>query len=220
LTFAFYSPSLNSRLWRSKMTSAISAASASPLLWELRTDGLSVFYGLPETMRLFHYFIPRLILQGRRIAILDGANRFDPLLIARYARERKLEPMEFNQHIRIARAFTCFQLTELLVRLPRLLETFPADMAIVTALPDLYFDQDIREREAVASLQRALQALQTAKRLPLPIAVFTDAASSISPRRRLFKNLIAQSDYVFRFRQADAGMVLTSEKSPPAILKA
>jgi hypothetical protein len=31
---------------------------------------------------------------------------------------------------------------------PRTLERFSADVLIVTALPDLYFDEDVRDREA------------------------------------------------------------------------
>jgi Rad51 len=194
----------------------------SPVAWELPEKGLGVFYGLPEAMCLFHYFLPHAILQGQRVLCLDGANRFDPLLIARFARERKLDPAEFGSNIRVARAFTCFQLTELLARLPRLLQTFPAQVAVVTALPDLYFDEDVREREAIASFQRALQALKAAERLSLPVAVFTDATSSHSPRRALFQNLVAQADQVVKFSAREnmnpgTSLVLTREKFVPAI---
>jgi hypothetical protein len=86
--------------------------------WALPPAGLAVFYGRPETPRLFHYFLPRLLAEGKRVLCLDGANRFDPLLIARLARQRGIVAAEFNRRIRVARAFTCFQLTELLVRVP------------------------------------------------------------------------------------------------------
>src|SRR5271168_4708545 len=174
----------------------LAPASTSP--WELPNSGLSVFYGRPETPRLFHYFLPRAILQGEQVMCLDGGNRFDPLLIARFARQRNLGSSEFGQHIRVARAFTCFQLTELLVRLPRLLRTFPAQLVIVTAFPELYFDEDVREREAMASFQRAFRALQ-AERLSAPVAVFTDVTSFRSSRRVMFQELIAQADQVLKF---------------------
>jgi hypothetical protein len=196
-------------------------ASVSAASWVLPKKGLSVFYGLPEALRLFHYFLPHAILQGKQVLCLDGANRFDPLLIARFARERRLKRADFSQKIRIARAFTCFQLTELLVRVPRLLQTFPAQIAIVTALPDLYFDEDVREHEAISSFRRALQALKVLECQSIPMAVFTDATSSSSPRRELFQHLIAQANQVMRFTtQEDSGLALTSEKSAPAILKA
>src|SRR5579863_10145354 len=136
------------------MTSLVKPAS-----WVLPFSGLSLFYGLPESPRLSHYFLPRALLQGRRVLYVDGANRFDPLFLGRMARQKGSEAAGFSERVRVARAFTCFQLTELLVRMPRLLEKFAADALIVTGLPELYFDEDVHEREAYVSFRRALTAL-------------------------------------------------------------
>jgi hypothetical protein len=167
--------------------------------WALPPAGLAVFYGRPETPRLFHYFLPRLLAEGKHVLCLDGANRFDPLLIARLARQRGSEVAEFNRRIRVARAFTCFQLTELLVRVPRLLETFAADALVVTALPDLYFDEDVRERDAGVAFRHALDALRALRPLPLGVAVFSDATSFETPRRAMFTQLAAQATELWRF---------------------
>src|SRR5690348_13386931 len=115
--------------------------------WVLSSRALTVFYGCPEMPRLSHYFLPRLLLAKKQVLYLDGANQISPLLLARFARERGVSPSSFNALIRVARAFTCFQLTELVRRVPKTLEKFSADALIVTALPDLYFDEDVRERE-------------------------------------------------------------------------
>ncbi len=167
--------------------------------WTLPPSGLAVFYGRPETPRLFHYFLPRLLAEGKQVLCLDGANRFDPLLIARLARQRGREVAEFNRRIRVARAFTCFQLTELLVRVPRLLEKFAADALVVTALPDLYFDEDVRERDAGVAFRHALEALRALRPLPLGVAVFSDATSFETPRRAMFGQLAAQATELWRF---------------------
>ena len=167
--------------------------------WALPPAGLAVFYGRPETPRLFHYFLPRLLAEGKQVLCLDGANRFDPLLIARLARQRGIAAAEFNRRIRVARAFTCFQLTELLVRVPRFVETFAADALIVTALPDLYFDEDVRDREAAVAFRHALGALRTLAPLPLGVAVFTDATSFQGPRRAMFTELTAQATELWQF---------------------
>jgi hypothetical protein len=178
--------------------------------WVLPDSGLVVFHGHLETTRLFHYFLPRLIEQGKHVLCLDGGNRFDPLLIARFARQRGIALAEFDQSIRIARAFTCFQLTELVLRVPKFLRAFPADNLMVTALPDLYFDEDVREREAWTSLARALEGLRA---LPCPVAVFSDADSIRTPRQRLFHLLRAQADRVCQFNErADGRVMLAGEK--------
>ncbi len=183
--------------------------------WMLPPSGLAVFYGRPETPRLFHYFLPRLLAEGKQILCLDGGNRFDPLLIARLARQRGIAAADFNRRIRVARAFTCFQLTELLVRVPRMLEQFAADALIVTALPDLYFDEDVRERDAGVAFRHALDALQALRPLPLGVAVFSDATSIATPRRAMFGQLTAQSTELWRFALdgQDGALWLIREKA-------
>src|SRR5271154_854406 len=127
----------------SHFITAGAVAPSSSKNWELPECGLAVFHGHADAPRLFHYFLPRLIAQGKPVLCLDGANRFDPLLIARFARTGGEGAATLNQFVRVSRAFTCFQLTELLMRMPRWLEKFPARALVVTALPDLYFDEDV-----------------------------------------------------------------------------
>src|SRR5207249_11292668 len=162
--------------------------------WVLPRRALTVFYGCPEMPRLSHYFLPRLLFAKRQILYLDGANQISPLLLARFARERSVEPSSVNSLIRVARAFTCFQLTELVRRVPKTLGKFPADVLIVTALPDLYFDEDVRDREARASFEHALEGLVNLAPLSLSIAIFSDATSFKTNRRDFFRRLRTQAD--------------------------
>src|SRR5260370_29686565 len=91
---------------------------STPNPWVLPDRAFTVFYGCPEMPRLSHYFLPRIFLNQARVLYLDGANQISPLLIARFARARGLDPSAFNPLIRVSRPFTCFQLTELIPRLP------------------------------------------------------------------------------------------------------
>jgi hypothetical protein len=204
------------------MVSLASPAHANALSlpepWVLPGAGLSVFYGQPGTPRLSHYFLPRLLVNGERVLYLDGANQIDPLLIARFARERGREASEFNSLIRVSRAFTCFQLTELIERVPRFLANFQASVVIVTALPDLYFDEDIQDSQARASFERALEGLLRLVKEPLSVVVFSDATSFSTERRIFFQRLIAQADRVTRVEtRADSGIIFTCEKAKPLL---
>ena len=201
---------------------SMSLAPANPSLslpvagkpWRLPAQGVAIFQGEGCAARLSHYFLPRVLLAGKQVLYLDGANRVDPLLIARFARQRGREPSEFNRRIKVARAFTCFQLTELLARVPRVLRAFPADILIVTAFPDLYFDEDVPDGTAYASFGQALQQLRQLGRASLPVAVFSDAATFVTPRRRWFDRVIAGADQVWKFRlQADGKPQLLCERS-------
>jgi len=128
--------------------------------WTLPAQGLAVFHGGGNTARLSHYFLPRLLLQGKRVLLLDGANCADPRLIERLARQRGVPFEQCSRQIQIARAFTCFQLTELIARVPRFLADFPAEVLIVTAFPELYFDEDVRDWDARVAFEQGLAGLR------------------------------------------------------------
>lgn len=187
--------------------------------WALPGRALTVFYGCPELPRLSHYFLPQIFLREGRILYLDGANQISPLLIARFARERGQEPSAFNRLIRVSRAFTCFQLTELIERAPGFLAKFSASVLIITALPDLYFDEDVRDREARASFERALEGLQRIVRNPVSVAVFSDATSFHTGRREFFQRLAKQADRLLKVEtRADNKLAFICEKAAPRLL--
>ena len=186
--------------------------------WVIPNRALTLYYGCPDMPRLSHYFLPRILLNQRRVLYLDGANQISPLLIARFARERGLDPSAFNTLIRVSRAFTCFQLTELIRRVPKILEAFAADVLIVTALPDLFFDEDVRDREARASFEHALEGLQEIAMLPISIAVFSDATSFKTKRRDFFQQLCKQASQVLRVEaRSDSELSFSCEKTAPLL---
>jgi hypothetical protein len=185
--------------------------------WMLPRRALTLYYGCPEMPRLSHYFLPRVLVEEKRILYLDGANQTSPLLIARFARERGLEPSAFNRLIRVSRAFTCFQLTELIRRVPKFLERFDANVLIVTALPDLFFDEDVRDREASASFEHALEGLRAIAPLPISVAVFSDATSYKTKRRDFLQRLCKQANEVVKV-EARPGDELSFTREKTALL--
>ncbi len=168
--------------------------------------------------RLSHYFLPRLLFAKKQILYLDGANQISPLLLARFARERGVDPSTVNSLIRVARAFTCFQLTELVRRVPTTLKKFSAGVLIVTALPDLYFDEDVRDRESRASFEHALEGLVNLAPLSLSIAIFSDATSFKTKRLDFFQRLRNQADHVVKVESTpDNKLSFTREKNTPLL---
>jgi hypothetical protein len=185
-----------------------------PKPWVLSERGLTVYYGCPEMPRLSHYYLPRVLLDDKRVLYFDGANQISPHLIARFAAERGLEPSVFNELILVSRAFTCFQLTGLIERAPEYLRKFPANVLIVTALPDMHFDEDVQELEARASFKHALEGLQILAPLSIPIAVFSDATSFKTRRMDFFSLLCKQADQVVKVEtQPDNELSFTYEKT-------
>ena len=197
-----------------------SAQQAAPLHppWRLPAQGLVVFHGGGETARLSHYFLPRLLLQGKQVLMLDGANCADPRLLERLARQRGVPFQQFSRQIEIARAFTCFQLTELIARLPRLLADFPAQVLIVTAFPELYFDEDVRDWNACVAFEQALGNVRRWGRRsdPLVIALFSSATTFIPSRarQRFFAQTCAVASEVWKFSlDEQQRLLLTCERA-------
>ncbi len=193
--------------------------------WTLPVRGLALFHGDHDAARLSHYFFPRLLREGKRILMLDGANCADPRLLERLARQRRVSFEQFCRQIQIARAFTCFQLSELIARLPRFLADFPARVVVVTAFPELYYDEDVRDWTAQVAFEQALANLRrlagsgevtrtgmpggcagTPWRAPT-VAVFSSASTFVpSPaRRRFFEKLRAAGSEVWQFMQNPEG---------------
>ena len=56
----------------------IGPANLLPKPWTMPAQGLAVYYGCPQVHKLSHYFLPRVLLEGKRVLYLDGANHFDP----------------------------------------------------------------------------------------------------------------------------------------------
>jgi hypothetical protein len=190
----------------------------SPKPWVLPERGLTLYYGCPQMPRLSHYFLPRVLLDEKRVLYLDGANQISPLLISRFARRRGLDPSVFNRLARVSRAFTCFQLMELILRVPKFLTTFSASILIVTALPDLFFDEDVRELQARASFEHALEGLERLAPLPISIAVFSDATSFKTRRMDFFHKLCKQADQVLKVdARPDNTLSFTCEKTAPLL---
>jgi len=185
----------------------LSSGSPRKRLWTFPEQGIAVFYGPGNVPKLSHYFLPRLLLKGKRVLFLDGANSANPRLLARLARERRVPFEQFNCQVEIARAFTCFQLTELIARVPRFLESFPADVLVVTALPDLYFDEDVRDWDAHVAFEQAIGNLGRLARQPLTVAVFS-AAMTFTPsaaRKNFFARTCREASEVYRFSLGENG---------------
>ena len=133
--------------------------------WALPESGLAVFQAGRRCLACFTTFF-RTRRSGKAVLCLDGANRFDPLLIARFARQRGQEASAFQSATSRCSGLYLFSIDRILVRVPRLLCDFQADVLTVTALPDLYFDEDVRERGSRCFLPPRSGSIAISERIP------------------------------------------------------
>ena len=101
--------------------------------------------------------------QGIEIVVLDGANRFDPYAVSFFARRRWISPETLLKKIRIARAFTCYQMSALMgEKLAAFLKGEAVRQGLkpkVILLGPLttFLDEDVSEREVSPLLERSLK---------------------------------------------------------------
>jgi hypothetical protein len=103
-------------------------ATEPQMLERLLQPRLMLFWGAETPTRTLLTAITAMAAKGQSLRVFDGGNRFDGYFVARLARRFSLRPNGNNgaaidphavlTHIRLSRAFTCFQLAELIETTP------------------------------------------------------------------------------------------------------
>ena len=189
------------------------AASTRPLLAQLsRRPGLVFVHGHPESSRLAHYFLLAPLLRGETILLLDAANCFNPYKLADWARRARHLPEELLEQVRLSRAFTCFQLAELIERTPAAARRYGARRVVLTGLPDIFDEEEVPASEVKEVFARSLERLRGWPGRGLTALVFSDAPAARRPLRRwLDAQLARQATGVYRFEEDSTGLQLLAE---------
>jgi len=83
------------------------------------------------------------------VIFIDGANTFRLYQTSRLARLCQLDPKKVLDRIYISRAFTAYQMTELLLqKLEEAVKTCNAKLIIVSDIAAMFLDKDVEEEEA------------------------------------------------------------------------
>jgi len=100
------------------------------------------------------------------VIVLDGANRFDPYMVSSFARKALISPERLLKGIRIARAFTCFQMATLigekLIALVGAIHESPLQKPWVILIGPIstFLDEDVPEREVRPLFERSLKKIE------------------------------------------------------------
>jgi len=139
--------------------------------------------------------------RGIDVILLDGANRFNPYVVSSFARNVLIPPEKLLRRIRIARAFTCYQMATLMgERLVSLLHArtvgaihactpecgvsarrheSPLQRPWVILLGPLttFFDEDVPEREVRPLFERSLRKIEGMVMEGTPFFLFQPSVS-------------------------------------------
>ena len=143
--------------------------------------------------------------KGIEVIVLDGANRFNAYTVSSFARRALIPPEKLLKSIRIARAFTCYQMATLMGE--RLVSLVPARTvgAIHACTPKCgvsarrhelplqkrwvillgplttFLDEDVPEREVRPLFERSLRKIEEMASGGVPFLLFQSAVFSDNP---------------------------------------
>ncbi len=197
-------------------------SSLDEALAEIQSRSLSkVLFEGEGTGKISSYVSGWMASQGIDVIVLDGANRFDPYAVSFFARQAWIPPEKLLKRIRIARAFTCYQMATLMSETLAIL--FKHEGAIlkdqkpwVILLGPLttFLDEDVPEREAGPLLERSLMKLEALTSKEISFLLFQPFVSSRSKRAYLMKKLLQFSNLVWKICLDGEGPRVTLEKGP------
>jgi hypothetical protein len=105
-----------------------------------------------------------------RISLLEGANRFDPYAIAAGGRPLGIDPEVVLERIRLARAFTAYQLVALVDGWAREIRQHRPHLLVAHELPLLFESEEVPREERVPLLTHVAEELRrVAERTGLPL---------------------------------------------------
>ncbi len=110
--------------------------------------------------RLLEIFYAASAAAGSRLSLIEGANRFPAYAIAERGRAFGVDPALALHRIRLARAFTAYQLVALVDGWAREIRRSRPTWLVAHELPALFYDEDIPEEERAPLLAHVAKTLQ------------------------------------------------------------
>jgi hypothetical protein len=171
------------------------------------------------TGKISSYVAGWMASKGGEVIVLDGANRFDPYAVSSFARKALIPPEGLLKRIRIARAFTCYQMATLMSeKLVYLLaeEGVKEQKPKVILLGPIttFLDEDVPEREVGPLFERSLRRVDALTAEGISFFLFQPFIPSHSKRAYLMRRLFQFSHLVWRITWEDEGPKVALEKGP------
>lgn len=133
--------------------------------------------------------------ENQTVVYLCGDNRFDVYAIARCARLQGCDVAAVLQRILIARAFTAYQLAEMLARIEPSHLNGPV---IVSGLCTAFFDEALTHTEAARLFYRALWRVIALAQAGLALLLIESAAAPSTRRAHFLTDLERASNVVIK----------------------
>jgi hypothetical protein len=170
-------------------------------------DGkIGLLYSNHSLTQLALYGITLITTEGYAVWVLDGANSFNAYVVARLARRWGFAPEPVLDQIKLSRAFTCYQMKELVTqKLGNVLGPPQQTAIFCLGLLDTFYDEDVKIIDAVRMIKMISTAFtELAKRGYTILITCREPRAEQKDRVVLLNLLKASAQRVERIHLSDA----------------
>lgn len=196
------------------MTQALALSPVEQVVTVLRQPQALLLTGTEAVYRVALRGVARLA-ERHPVVYLDGANTFDPYALVREALWRRLPVERVLASVFVRRAFTCYQMNEMVRRIP-LERVIRRRAVLVIAGPcTTYFDESVPGHRAARLFYQMFYRLQQLSRSPVPLLVVQSNLCPAEARRYFLTDLRRLSPRVLEVD--DFPTALISERRSEAL---
>ncbi len=172
---------------------------ADPAILEaLLQPRISLFWGAHTPTRSLLAMLTVVAVRGQALRVFDGGNRFDGYFTARLSRRLSAHPHAVLERIRLSRAFTCFQLAELIENSPA-----NSEPLFVLDLLATFYDESVPLRDSERLLARTITHLKRLAAAGPVIVGAREPRTLVKDRWPLLDRLQAAADVAWLLRAPD-----------------
>jgi hypothetical protein len=147
---------------------------------------------------------------GFKVVVADGANAFDPYVVAKFARKEGIPEDELLKKIAVARGFTCHQVSTLVrERLEPMIPSGVAPFIVLLGPGNLFFDEDVPGEEAALLFRRMMVRVAEMSRKGFFFLMGQSFSKGNRQRSFLLRELADSADAVLKLKpEADTLQVV------------
>ena len=150
---------------------------------------------------------------GKNVIYIDGGMSFNPYGIAKYARKMELDQRDALNHIYISRAFTLFQLTDILqYKLEEKIIECNPKAVIIGKFLDLYFDSNIKSMESNVLMRNNLKKIKEITNKYGLVTILSNFDKGIKTQKILKRVFYENIDQIVKIKQIGRFIIFNFEK--------
>jgi hypothetical protein len=153
----------------------------------------------------------RAVMEGHEVVFLDGGNSVNPHGMVAIGKRAGLTRDEILPKVHVARAFTCHQMTTLILdMLDRNVEETGAGLVVLSCLPEMYLDEDVERGEAHQLFMRSMRAIRRVVAERDVVGLVTNAGlGKLYRRKSIRRQLYEGVDRAVRIAHGRNGVLIT-----------